>query len=127
MTVSAGRAAGRCVLVVEDEYLLAKRIACEFAKLGIETVGPASTVERALDLVEHGGHLDGAVLDIKVRGDMVFPVADALRARGVPFVFATGYDQQTIPDRYSDVEHYQKPFDPAQIVRALFSKAGGIP
>ena len=127
MTVSAGRAAGRRVLVVEDEYLLANRIAREFAKLGVETVGPANTVERALDLVEHGGHLDGAVLDIKVRGDMVFPVADALRARGVPFVFATGYDQQAIPDRYSDVEHYQKPLDPAQIVRALFSKAGQIP
>jgi CheY-like chemotaxis protein len=69
MRVSAVRAAGRCVLVVEDEYLLAKRIADEFAKLGVETIGPANTVKRALDLVEHGGHLDGAVLDIKVRGD----------------------------------------------------------
>jgi CheY-like chemotaxis protein len=126
MKASAGRAAGRCILVVEDEYLLAKRIADEFARLGIGTIGLANTVQRALDLVEHGGHLDGAVLDIKVRGDMVFPVADALRARGVPFVFATGYDQQAIPDRYSDVEHYQKPLDPAQIVRALFSKAGNI-
>jgi DNA-binding LytR/AlgR family response regulator len=127
MKVSAGRAAGRCVLVVEDEYLLAKRIAGEFAKLGVETIGPANTVERALDLVEHGGHLDGAVLDIKVRGEMVFPVADALWARGVPFVFATGYDQQAIPDRYSDVEHYQKPLDPARVVRALLSKAGQMP
>jgi CheY-like chemotaxis protein len=124
MMVSAGRAAGRCVLVVEDEYLLAKRIADEFAKLAVETIGPASTVQRALDLVEHGGHLDGAVLDIKVRGDLVFPVADALRARGVPFVFATGYDQQAIPERYSDVEHYQKPLDPAQVVGALISKVG---
>ena len=126
MKASAGRAAGRCILVVEDEYLLAKRIADEFASLGVGTIGPANTVQRALDLVEHGGHLDGAVLDIKVRGDMVFPVADALRARGVPFVFATGYDQQAIPHRYSDVEHYQKPLDPAQIVRALFSKPAKI-
>jgi CheY-like chemotaxis protein len=126
MMVSAGRAAGRCVRVVEDEYLLAKRIADEFAKLGVETIGPASTVQRALDLIEHGGHLDGAVLDIKVRGDLVFPVADALQARSVPFVFATGYDQQAIPDRYRDVTHYQKPLDPAQVVRALISKAGSI-
>jgi DNA-binding LytR/AlgR family response regulator len=81
----------------------------------------------AYALVEHGDHLDGAVLDIKVRDNMVFPVADALRARGVPFVFVTGYDQQAIPDRYSDVAHYQKPLNPAQLVRALFSKAGQIP
>lgn len=127
MKVSAGLAAGRCILVVEDEYLLAKRIAGEFAKLGVETIGPASTVQRALDLVEHGGRLDGAVLDIKVRGDLVFPVADALRALGVPFVFATGYDQQAIPERYRDVAHYQKPLDPAQVVRALFSKTSQIP
>jgi CheY-like chemotaxis protein len=126
MKVSAVRTAGRRVLVVEDEYLLAMRIADEFGKLGVETIGPANTLERALDLVEHGGHRDGAVLDIKVRDDMVFPVADALRARGVPFVFATGYDRQAIPDRYSDVAHYQKSLHPAHVLRALFLKAGQI-
>jgi CheY-like chemotaxis protein len=126
-TLMAAHAAGRRVLVVEDEYLLAKRIAGEFAKLGIETVGPANTVERALYLLEHGGHLDGAVLDIRVRDDMVFTVADALRARGVPFVFATGYDLQSIPEEYRDVAHFQKPLDPAKLVSALFSRAGQIP
>jgi hypothetical protein len=74
-----------------------------------------------------GAHLDGAVLDVKVRDDLVFPVADALRARGVPFVFVTGYEQQAIPDRYSDAEHYRKPLDLAQVLRALFSKAGQLP
>jgi len=127
MMVSAVRATGRCVLVVEDEYLLAKGISDEFAKLGVEDIGPANTVERALELVEHRGRLDGAVLDVKVRDDLVFPVADALRARGVPFVFVTGYEQQAIPDRYSDAEHYRKPLDLAQVLRALFSKAGQLP
>jgi len=117
----------RRILVVEDEYFLAKRIADELAKLGVETVGPASSVERALALVEHGGRLDGAVLDIKLRGDIVFPVADALRARGVPFVFATGYDKQVIPDLYRDVVNFRKPVDPAQIVRALFQEARELP
>jgi len=121
---AAIRAAGRRVLVAEDEYLLAKKLAGEFAKLGIETIGPASTVKRALDLVERGGHLDGAVLDIKLRDDMIFPVAEALRARGVPFVFTTGYNEQAIPDRYKDVARYEKPFDPAKVARALFSDAG---
>jgi CheY-like chemotaxis protein len=124
MMAAAIRAAGRRVLVAEDEYLLAKKLAGEFAKLGIETIGPASTVKRALDLVERGGHLDGAVLDIKLRDDMIFPVAEALRARGVPFVFTTGYNEQAIPDRYKDVARYEKPFDPAKVARALFSDAG---
>jgi len=123
MASSAG-GAGRRVLVAEDEYLLATKMVRAFAKIGVETIGPAGTVERALDLVEHGGHLDGAVLDIKLRDGMVFPVAEALRARGVPFVLTTGYNEQAIPDRYKDVARYEKPFDPAQVIRALFSDAG---
>ena len=127
MKVSAACAAGRRVLVVEDEYLLANRMVREFAKLGVKTIGPAGTIERALDLIQNGEHLDGAVLDIKVRGDTVFGLADVLRARGVPFVFATGYDRQVIPDRYRDVARCQKPFDPAQVVSTLFPDAGQTP
>jgi CheY-like chemotaxis protein len=123
---SAG-VAGRRVLVVEDEYLLATKIAGELAKLGLETIGPVGTVKRALDLVEHSGHLDGAVLDIKLRDGVVYPVAEALRARGVPFVFTTGYSEHAIPDRYKYVARYEKPFDPAQVARALFSDAGQTP
>jgi CheY-like chemotaxis protein len=124
MMVSVTGTASRRVLVVEDEYLIAKRFADELAKLGIETVGPAGTVAQALALIAHGDHLDGATLDIKVRDDKVFAVADALQARGVPFVFATGYDQEAIPDRYRHVVRCQKPLDPAQVVRALFSESG---
>ncbi len=127
MMVSIAGATSRRVLVVEDEYLIAKRIAGELAKLGIETVGPAGTVAQALALIAHGDHLDGATLDIKVRDAKVFAVADALQARGVPFVFATGYDQQAIPDRYSDVAHQHKPIDAAQVLRALFSDEGRFP
>ena len=127
MMAPSSAAAGRRVLVVEDEFFLASRMAGAFAELGMETVGPVGTVERALDLVEHSGHLDGAVLDIKLRDGMVFPVAEALWARGVPFVFTTGYNEQAIPDRYKDVVRYEKPFDPAQVARALFSDAGRIP
>jgi hypothetical protein len=98
-----------------------------FAKLGVETIGPAGTVKQALHLVEYSGHLDAAVLDIKLRDGMVFPVAEALRARGVPFVFTTGYNEHTIPDRYKDVARYEKPFDPGQVARALFLDAGQAP
>jgi CheY-like chemotaxis protein len=90
MMVSVTGAASRRVLVVEDEYLIAKRFAGELAKLGIETVGPAGTVAQALALIAHGDHLDGATLDIKVRDDKVFAVADALQARGCLLVSRPG-------------------------------------
>jgi hypothetical protein len=53
--------------------------------------------------LEHSGHLDAAVLDIKLRDGVVYPVAEALQARSVPFVFTTGYGEHAIPDRYKDV------------------------
>jgi CheY-like chemotaxis protein len=115
--------AGRRVLLVEDEYLLAKWMTDEFGRLGIETVGPVGSVERALELVAHSEHLDGAVLDINVSGDLVFPVADALRVRGVAFVFTTGYDMQAIPEQYRDVVFCPKPVNPTEVVHALFSQA----
>ena len=127
MIASSVGVAGRRVLVAEDEYLLAMKMAAAFAELGVETIGPVGTVKRALELVEHSGHLDGAVLDIKLRDGVVYPVAEALRARGVPFVFTTGYNQQAIPDRYKDVARYEKPFDPARVARALFSDASQAP
>jgi CheY-like chemotaxis protein len=111
------------VLLVEDEYLLAARIADEFGQLGVEAVGPAGSVEQALELVEHGGHLDAAVLDINLRGDVVYPVADALRACGVPFVFVTGYEQQPIPGEYRNVVRFRKPIDPARVLRTLFGES----
>ena len=119
MTASSVGLRGRRVLIAEDEYLLASKMVEEFAKLGVETIGPASTVKRVLDLVEHCGPLDAAMLDIKLRNEMIFPVADALRARGVPFVFTSGYNQKIIPDRYKDVVRYEKPFDVAQIARVV--------
>jgi CheY-like chemotaxis protein len=127
MIASSAGVAGRRVLVAEDEYLLASKVVDAFAKLGVETIGPAGTVKQALHLVEYSGHLDGAVLDIKLRDGMVFPVAEALSARGVPFVFTTGYNEHTIPDRYKDVARYEKPFDPGQVARAWFSDAGRTP
>jgi len=119
MTASSVGLRGRRVLIAEDEYLLASKMVEELAKLGVETIGPASTVKRALDLIEHCGPLDAAMLDIKLRNEMTFPVADALRARGVPFVFTTGYNQKIIPDGYKDVVRYEKPFDVAEVARVV--------
>jgi CheY-like chemotaxis protein len=115
---------GRRFLVVEDDYAIAKDIARWLEDAGAEVVGPAGTVEDALELVESEAFpLDGAALDINLHGETVYPVADALAARGVPFVFATGYDADVIPEAYAGVPRCEKPVDRAQLARALAKSA----
>lgn len=111
---------GKRVLLVEDEYLIAKSMARRLASAGIEVVGPVPTVAEALALLKAEA-LDGAVLDINLRGEMVFPVADALTERGIPFVFATGYDGPEIPPRYAHVMRSEKPVNLDGLVEALLS------
>ena len=114
--------AGRRVLLVEDEFLISDDISLAFARRGVSTIA-AHTLEGAMDLLESLGKVDGAVLDINLQGEMVFPLADALRKRCVPFVFATGYNQSVIPERYQTVPRFEKPVDPAKVVHALFAVA----
>jgi CheY-like chemotaxis protein len=82
------------VLLVEDEFLIAEDLASVLSAAGATVVGPAYTVAGALSLIESGDALDGAVLDVNLKGEAVFPVADALLSRSIPFVFTTGYDKQ---------------------------------
>lgn len=119
--------AGRRVLVVEDEYFLADDIARVLARLGAEVVGPLATRDDALARLGEGEPLDAAVLDINLRGETCYPIADALRARGVPFVFATGYDRAVVPAAYHGVPRWEKPFDPDLLVRALSGLAAESP
>jgi DNA-binding LytR/AlgR family response regulator len=123
---SAESLKGRCLLVVEDEYLLAADLTASLESMGVEVVGPAASVEEALSLVENkGGRIDGAVLDINLRNERVYPVADVLTARGVPFVFTTGYDAIAIPTAYARAPRCEKPVDKAQLVRWLSNTGSG--
>jgi DNA-binding NtrC family response regulator len=85
------------VLIVEDEHLVALALADDLEDIGAIVVGPASTVEHALYLIDEH-EVEAAVLDIKLQSQLVFPVADALAGRGVPFVFTTGFDTGLVPD-----------------------------
>ena len=85
--------AGQRILLVEDEYFIVDDMVRTFKACGAEVVGPVASVDGALDLIAATERLDGAVLDVNLQGEMAYPVADALVARGVPFVFATGYDE----------------------------------
>jgi CheY-like chemotaxis protein len=115
---------GRRLLLVEDEYLVAADLAASLESLGAEVIGPAASVEEALSFVQKDGvPLDGAVLDINLRNERVYPVADVLTARGIPFVFTTGYDAVAIPSAYAQVPRCEKPVDRTQLVRWL-SKIG---
>jgi DNA-binding LytR/AlgR family response regulator len=111
---------GRCLLVVEDEYLIAAELTASLESLGAEVFGPAASVEEALSLVErNGARLNGAVLDINLRNERVYPVAEVLTARGVPFLFTTGYDAIALPSFYAYAPRCQKPIDTEQIVQWL--------
>jgi PAS domain S-box-containing protein len=81
------------LLVVEDEALIAMELCKDLGQLGWEIIGPASTVEEALRLIDGGPLPDAAVLDVNLCGQLVYPVAERLQALGVPFVFCTGYQR----------------------------------
>jgi DNA-binding LytR/AlgR family response regulator len=111
---------GRCFLIVEDEYLLAVDLTNSIESHGAKVLGPAATVEAALALIEENGNrVDGAVLDINVRGKRVYPVADALMSLGVPFIFTTGYDAIALPSRYVDIPRCEKPVEKQRLMHLL--------
>ena len=90
---------GRRVLVMEDEMLVAWALEDMLADLGCIVVGPAARVDKALALL-HAEAVDLAMLDVNLNGQRSYPVADALAAKGVPFVFLTGYTRDSLPDCY---------------------------
>ena len=110
---------GRRILVVEDEYLLAGDLRQTLESLGIEVVGPVATVAQALELLESEEAPDGAMLDVNLQGDAVFPVLDLLRERAVPFVLTTGYDGWALPAAYADAPRCVKPLDMRRLSRLL--------
>ena len=86
--------------------------------LGCAVVGPASSVKQALAMIDVEA-IDAAVLDVNLNGQMSYPIADALVARGVPFVFSTGYDKDTLPDGYRTFPVLRKPFQQAEFSETL--------
>jgi CheY-like chemotaxis protein len=105
---------GRKVLVVEDEMMVAWLLEDTLAELGCAVVGPAAGVKEALAMIDAKA-IDVAVLDVNLNGEMSYPVADALVARGVPFVFSTGYDKDRLLDGYRSFPVLQKPFHGSEL------------
>jgi CheY-like chemotaxis protein len=110
--------AGRRVLVVEDEMLVAWLLEDMLVDLGCMVIGPAGSVKQALAMVEANA-IDVAVLDVNLNGEMSYPIADALAACGVPFVFVTAYDKDRMLDGYRAFPVLQKPFHRAELSATL--------
>jgi CheY-like chemotaxis protein len=106
------------ILVVEDEPLVAMVLESIIEDMGASLVGPAASVEKALSLIEAGGFA-GALLDVNLRGERVDAVADALAAKGLPFVFTTGHGIDGIPAAHRHRPMLSKPFRDADITSVL--------
>jgi CheY-like chemotaxis protein len=111
---------GRRILVVEDEAIVALWIADVLAMAGAVVIGPVGSMREALVSAKHET-LDCAVLDYKLLDGTTGPVADLLASRGVPFVFATGYDGSPLDPRYSNRPRVVKVFAPEELLAAILS------
>lgn len=111
---------GRRVLVVEDEYFIAEEVAGALLRAGATVVGPVASEAAARGrIITSSAPIDWAVLDINLQGSLVYALADTLADSGIPFVFATGYADESIPERFRTVPRWGKPFDVAALVESL--------
>jgi CheY-like chemotaxis protein len=109
-----------CVLIVEDDALLGMAIGLCVQDAGYEVAGLARSVEAALETLRRET-VDAALLDINLQGELVFPVANALAERGVPFVFVTAHPPLQIPEKHRHRPVIPKPYYDAAICAALQS------
>lgn len=111
---------GRRVLLVEDDYLIVLDLVQELESSGAHVIGPVPDMASALALLSApDSKISGAVIDISLRGQMAWPLADALMARGLPFAFASGYGDDFIPSRYDQVPRLGKPATARGVADAL--------
>jgi len=117
--------AGSCILVVEDEALIAMLLEDAVLEAGGLVIGPARTVDEALHLVACTPRLDAATLDINLAGRHSGPVAERLIERRVPFVVVSGYGGgESFPEAARNVAVITKPFIAAELVAALVRLIG---
>lgn len=109
---------GLRVLVVEDGALVSMMIEDILEVLGCEVVATASRLDDAITKAQALA-VDMAVLDVNLAGQVSYPVADILRARHIPFVFATGYGMAGLPTELQDAPVLSKPFREDQLAEAL--------
>jgi CheY-like chemotaxis protein len=118
MSSEARTAAGRRILVVEDESMIRMLLDGMLSDLGYTMAAEAGAIDEAVALAKQA-EFDAAILDVNLNGQSITPVVEILVARGLPFVFATGYDLRGVPAAYRDHPTLQKPFQVEALARAL--------
>jgi two-component system, response regulator PdtaR len=106
------------VLIAEDEFLVGMQLEEDLLSAGHSIVGPFSTLEKATRSSRRE-QFDLAILDINLNGDMVYPLADELLHRGVPFIFLSGYLPADLPEKFRESPQLMKPHDPAALVKTI--------
>ena len=122
MTFESSAATGKRVLVVEDELMIRMLLQDMLTDLGHTLAGEAGGIEEALTLAKQS-EFDVAILDVNLNGQPISPVVEVLVARGLPFVFATGYGQRGVPEPYRTTPTLQKPFQVNALAEAIEAAA----
>jgi len=109
-------------MVVEDEALVAMVVSDAMIELGYQVVGPFSRPPDAIAALKNND-IAAAILDINLAGTLVYPVAEELTSRGIPFVFVTGYGVESIDKRFADIPVLQKPIEREMLQRMFVNGA----
>ena len=123
-TVKAG-SPRRSILLVEDEVMIRMMVADMLEELGYTIAGEAGDIDEAIRLVQ-ATDFDLAILDVNVNGKVISPVAEAVQLRNRPFVFATGYGAQGLPEKFRDRPALEKPFQMETLARVIENALKGI-
>jgi CheY-like chemotaxis protein len=109
---------GRRILIVEDSPVVGPFTADLLHELGCEVVGPAPNMAAAREMIE-SEDLDAALMDVHIRGERVFPLCEALAAKGVPFILTSGYADWNMPEKWQGRPRLQKPYTLGAVEEAL--------
>lgn len=113
------------VLVVEDEVTIATMLERAMQELNFTVLGPVGRLAQALQVAQNA-RFDMALLDVNLRGEKVFPLADFLAERGIPFAFLTGYGRDSLPPRFAQAVVLCKPFNFTELSEAASALQGAI-
>lgn len=113
------------VLLVEDEVMIRMMVADMLEELGYAIAAEAGDIDEGVRLVQ-ATDFDIAILDVNVNGKVISPVAEAIQMRDIPFVFATGYGAQGVPEKFRDRPTLQKPFQIETLARTIEATLKGV-
>ena len=116
--MNAAELQGTRILIVEDEYYLAEDLAEALRQAGAQVAGPAGSLRQAEQQLQAGA-VTGAIIDMNLRGETAFALAERLQAAAVPFVIVSGYSREALPASLGDVPRLEKPINAAEAVTAL--------